>query len=289
MDRRNFSRIGEKMSKVYLCKGAYAETPFFIEKQRVNLYSIEEVCYYIKENICLLDKSIMTPAFIRFIGEECELEKVEKELKTILHRKKSLADFCECILREEGKTAVEEISSLIESISKSESLDVFEKRKSNADYFVRKKIYFRAMIEYRKLLEKANPKEKVLKSEIFHNMGVIYANLFHFSDAKDYFLKAYEMGEREESLLCYLAACKLGSENAEYAKVLNEKFIYKEHELELENLLNEIKAEWDISGISGTLHNPVYDVEITNRNDRIKKMEQIVSEWKEEYRVYIEE
>ena len=289
MDRRNFGRIGEKMSKVYLCKGAYAKTPFYIEKQRINLYSIEEVCYYIKENTCLLDKSIMTPAFIRFIGEECKLEEIEKVLKTILHRKKSLADFCETILKEEGKTSNEEIDMLIENISKSESLDVYEKRKSNADYFVRKKKYFRAMIEYRKLIEQASSNNQILQSEIFHNMGVIYANLFHFLDAKDYFLKAYEIGEREESLLCYLAAWKMEGEDKEYKEILEMNPVYKDQDLELEKLLATTKAEWEVSEIIGTKNHPVYDVEIINRMDRIKKMEQIVSEWKEEYRLYIEE
>lgn len=289
MDRRNFRRIGEKMSKVYLCKGTYAETPFYIEKQQLNLFSIEEVCYYIKENTCLLDKSIMTPGFIRFIGDECNLEDVEKELKTILHRKKSLADFCECILKEEGKTTKDEIEVLVESISKSESLDVFEKRKSNADYFVRKKKYFRAMLEYRRLLEKANPKETIFQSEILHNIGVIYANLFHFADAQDYFLKAYEMGEREESLVCYLASCKIDMEEARYTELLEQKMVYKECSLELENLMNEILAEWLESSISGTPHRPIYDIEILDQSERIERMEQIVSEWKEEYRIYIEE
>lgn len=289
MDRRDFSRIGEKMSKVYLCKGEYAESPFYIEKQRINLYSIEEVCYYIKENICLLDKAIMTPAFIRFIGEDCKLEAMEKELKTILHRKKSMADFCEYLLREEGRTEKEEIENLIENISKSESLDVFEKRKSNADYFVRKKKYLRGMIEYRKILEKADPNDYILRSEIFHNMGVIYANLYHFFEAKDYFLKAYEMGEREESLLCYLAAWKIGNEKVEDVEILDEKFSYQEQLFELNSLMKKIKEEWIESEIPGALLNPVYDVDMINRKERIEKMDHIVSEWKEEYRMFIEE
>jgi hypothetical protein len=120
-------------------------------------------------------------------------------------------------------------------------------------------------------------------------MGVIYANLFHFSDAKDYFFKAYEMGEREESLLCYLAAWKMTGEDKEYEEALRINPVFQKHNLELDSFLLELKNQWQDSEIPGTLKNPVYDTRMVNRTERIKKMEQIVSEWKEEYRMHIEE
>lgn len=277
------------MSKVYLCKGVYAKTPFYVEKQSLNLYSFEEVCYYIKENTCLLDKSIMTPAFIRFLGGECEVEEIERELKTVLHRKKSLSDFCECILRADGNTEVEELEGILENISKSESLDVYEKRKSNADYFVRKKKFFRAMLEYRRLLEETEKKEVVLRSEIIHNMGVIYANMFFYMQAKEFFLQAYEMNGREESLTYYLAAAKMSLDQEAYEVLLAEKPIHMELHKEVEDLIEVAESAWEESNLPGTPTNPLYNHEIVAQAERVSGMEQVVNRWKEEYRKFIEE
>lgn len=289
MDGRNYSRVGVGMSKVYLCKGEYAKTPFYVEKQRLHLYSFEEVCFYIKENTCLLDKSIMTPAFIRFIGEECELENLERDLKTILHRKKSLSDYCECILRAEGNIDSEELESVLNSIAESETLDVFQKRKSNADYFVRKKKFFRAMLEYRRLLEETERTELVFRSEIIHNMGVIYANMLHFKEALNCFLESYEMNGRDESLIYYLVSAKMYLEEAKYQELLQTKPIYMEKKEEVDHLIETVESQWLASDLPGTPNNPVYDYNNTNQQNRIQNMEFTVSNWEEEYRLFIEE
>ncbi len=276
------------MSKVYLCKGEFAENPFFIEKQRLKVYSLEELCYYIKENVCILDKSIMTPALIRFLGEDCKITALESELKQVLNRKKSMADFCECILRFDGRTNEQEMERILENIVKSESLDVYEKRKSNADFFVRKKKYLRAMIEYRKLLEETGKKDVVLYSELMHNLGVAYANLFHYKDARDCFAKAYEKGEREESLLCYLATYRMDDQE-EYEKLIDENSKYLQIAATMKQTIEEITTMWEESNQPGNLNNPVYDYEIIDRKERMEQMEQIISAWKSEYRLFLEE
>lgn len=277
------------MSKVYLCKGAYAKTPFYVEKQRLNLYSFEEVCYYIKENTCLLDKSIMTPAFIRFIGEECELEDVERDLKTLLHRKTQFSEYCEYILQAEGNTDAEELEGILDNISKSETLDVYEKRKSNADYFVRKRKFFRAMLEYRRLLEETERKETVFRSEVLHNMGVIYANMFRFEEAKNCFEEAYDMNGREESLVYFLAAAKMYQIEDVYEELLHSKPIYMEYKKEVEEILEVVEEKWLNSELPGTPSMPIYDYNNMDQDERIGNMEYIISNWKEDYRMFIEE
>lgn len=231
----------------------------------------------------------MTPAFIRFIGSECELEDVECDLKTILHRKKTFSEYCEYILRAEGNTNTEELEAILDNIAKSETLDVFQKRKSNADYFVRKKKFFRAMLEYRRLLEETERKEIIFRSEVIHNMGVIYANMFRYAEAMEAFLESYEMNGREESLTYYLSAAKMYLNETDYEELLHTKPIYMDLKVEVEHLIEAVELQWSDSDLPGTPYAPIYDSNNNNQNERLRNAEFIVSAWKEDYRTFIEE
>ena len=42
-----------------LCKTKRSEIPFYIENISVNIYSIEELCFYLYHNIYVVDESIL--------------------------------------------------------------------------------------------------------------------------------------------------------------------------------------------------------------------------------------
>ena len=42
-----------------LCLLGQAEKPYYIENIRTGIYSLEELCFYLYNNICLIDDSIM--------------------------------------------------------------------------------------------------------------------------------------------------------------------------------------------------------------------------------------
>ncbi len=45
------------MSGYILCQVKKAEKPFYIENISTNIYSIEELCYYLYNNLYLVDSS----------------------------------------------------------------------------------------------------------------------------------------------------------------------------------------------------------------------------------------
>ena len=52
------------MNTVILCNGNYAKTPYYIEEEEVNLYSVEELCYYIYKNAFLLQDDFLMMRFL---------------------------------------------------------------------------------------------------------------------------------------------------------------------------------------------------------------------------------
>ena len=180
------------------------------------------------------------------------------------------------------------MASLEETIKESNFLNAYEKRKSNADYFVRKKKYYRATFEYAQLLNENNKPEPLLLSKIMHNMGVVYANVFYFKRAAEWFKEAYQLGEREESMFCYLAALRMGSNETEYLDWIAAHPDAFEQSLLIEKQTEEIKQEWQESMLYGSQENMEGNGNKGKNNAYYDMLEQGIAEWKEEYRLYTE-
>ena len=58
--------------KASLCVGEYCENAYNVEGLDIRVYSMEELCYCLKENAFLLDLSIMNDKLVDWIGEECK-------------------------------------------------------------------------------------------------------------------------------------------------------------------------------------------------------------------------
>ena len=56
-----------------LCLLKQAEKPYYIENIRTGIYSLEELCFYLYHNICLIDDTIMNEGLCDWIRDELGL------------------------------------------------------------------------------------------------------------------------------------------------------------------------------------------------------------------------
>ena len=75
------------MSRVHLCLGRLADNPYTFEKSRVRVFSIEELCFFLRENAYLLDENIFTRGLFDWIGKECALPDLGQKLNMLLKNK----------------------------------------------------------------------------------------------------------------------------------------------------------------------------------------------------------
>ena len=61
------------MSGYILCQTKKAERPYYIENISMNIYSIEELCYYLYHNLYLADHTIFNEELCSWIRDELEL------------------------------------------------------------------------------------------------------------------------------------------------------------------------------------------------------------------------
>lgn len=82
------------MSGYILCQVKKAEKPFYIENISTNIYSIEELCYYLYNNLYLVDSSLISSKLCTWLEEELELPKLAAKRNLILEERPDLKKYC---------------------------------------------------------------------------------------------------------------------------------------------------------------------------------------------------
>ena len=182
------------MSGYILCQIKRASLPFYIENISTNIYSIEELCYYLYHNIYLLDETIINEHLCDWIKNELGLLKLYQKLYRILEEERGAGDFILAVFREINYLTHEQFKKLNEELVVLEQLPEVARKKKKGDYLVDNRMYVNAIRIYEDALRSVDTGGLggQYEGEIFHNMGCAYLHLFQIEEAKECFEKAYE-------------------------------------------------------------------------------------------------
>lgn len=177
------------MGTLLLCSHGLASVPYYIESMALNVYSLEELCYYLKQNIDLVEPSFMEEELIEWIRKELMLPALSGRLDK-LKSEGLLFEFVTAIVDSCSYCTKEEIEQMKRTLLDFENKSAVECRKIRADRLLMKKRYRSSILEYRKLLE--HPEVGgLLSGNILHNLGTAYAGLFLFEEAAGCYEAAY--------------------------------------------------------------------------------------------------
>ena len=207
-----------------LCLSEQAKTPYFIESIRADIYSLEELCYYLYHNIYLIDESIINEKLCDWIRDELGLTRLYRQLYAQLEKKEGAALFVFPIFREAGYLNVQEGREFQEKLSRLEVQSEEVRQKMRGDYLVKGKMFARAIGIYRRILEKKGPGRLGVQfySSIWNNLGAAYAGLFQYDRAAECFLEAWKLGRTKEAFRKYVSVLPLYMSEQEYEKKLKE-------------------------------------------------------------------
>ena len=116
------------MSGYILCQIKRASLPFYIENISTNIYSIEELCYYLYHNIYLLDETIINEHLCDWIKNELGLLKLYQKLYRILEEERGAGDFILAVFREINYLTHEQFKKLNEELVVLEQLGPQEEK-----------------------------------------------------------------------------------------------------------------------------------------------------------------
>ena len=86
------------MGTLIYCKHPMAEIPYFIDEAGLNVYSLEELSYYMLNNVYLLGNDFMSVELCNWIGRELKLNKLAGELLDLIQNSAPLHIFVGKIL-----------------------------------------------------------------------------------------------------------------------------------------------------------------------------------------------
>ncbi|MDL2300879.1 hypothetical protein LJC58_00795 [Lachnospiraceae bacterium OttesenSCG-928-D06] len=241
-------------TKVSICVGKYAQNPYGLKHLGIKVYSIEELCYAMKENAFLLDGDIMSDELIAWIEKECGLLELSKKLYPLVHKKGTLSSFVAMIQEYTGFYDYATIQSICQTLKRGAGLNVLEKRKSRIDYLLKQGQIMVAIREYDILLkewqiasEEGHPLGTDLKSALLHNKGVALSMLMMYCDAADCFFQAYEIDHSEESFASFLGAKRLFLTETDYVALVSSFPEMLSASLALEEKMETLSLDWQDS------------------------------------------
>lgn len=277
------------MGKLIQCSSELAREPYHFRLTKTNVYSMEEVCYYIRHNIYMMQEEVFDREFAQWIRRELHMDKTADKLERLIDDHRNMKDIvvtlcCSCDYYEE-----DEIRELIQIIDETEHLPGYARKKYKGDNYLRCQSYEKAVEEYEKVFESDEilQAEATVYGDLFHNMGVAYVNMGEFHKASELFLKAYEKNNREESLAQCMFALRMCKDVGTYKKLLNDLEISQEDQdkwdkeyqraLELAGGSREAIRVEKLRGL----------VRSGNMEEYYGKVHSTIAAWKNEYRKQI--
>ncbi|MCQ2541386.1 MAG: hypothetical protein MJ112_03710 [Lachnospiraceae bacterium] len=228
------------MGKVYACVGRYASTPYTIKKSCIHVYCVEELCYYIRNNAYFMDDDFFDNDLYLWLEEECNLPTLAKNLRAKARIDKRIECTARFLLESVHYCSEEEIVETETLLQTNRNMSGKKKLKLRADYFLSAGKTALAMQTYEDLLVRLDvAKDARLVAAVYHNLGVIYAKMFLFSEAADYFEKAYDLDGDKKHQICLLAAKRMSLSDDGYLKAVSKMEDAFESSNILEGMLEE--------------------------------------------------
>mgnify|MGYP002521263998 FL=1 len=274
------------MGELLFCHEPIAALPYYVEGIGINLYSMEELCYYIMGNTYLLDNSFMSEELCTWVEKQMGLYKLAEKLRDIMRGQGLLSEFVLAILEQNGYCTMKEMQDIVLTIRQMEEKSDFECNKIRADHLMEKQKYLAGIYEYKRLLDSPDAKEAsaLLRGNIWHNLGTAYARLFLFEEAAKCYEEAYKRNESRESLReCLLCYRCLHDENGFMRKAI-EHNIDETGMQEIRNELSLASRSEDLEQFEEHLEKLAEASEGSAKLQAKKEIGDIIFRWKEEYR-----
>lgn len=274
------------MGELLLCNEPIAAMPYYIDGVSVNIYSLEELCYYISQNTYLLERDFMNEELCTWLERELHLIRLADRLRELMNTNGRLSDFISAILKECGYCTRTEIQNIYSVIMEMEEKTDFECCKIRADRLMEKEKYLSSIYEYRRLLDSEEAKEESAEvvGNIWHNLGTAYARMFLFEEAVQCYEEAYEHNRNEESLKERLMAYRCLHDENSFIRAAREHGM---DETAMQALRNELSMESrgeETVAFEEQLEVIARLLDTGNRIQYQKAIDDIILRWKEDYR-----
>ena len=235
------------MGAVKICVHPRAKNPYYVETTGIRLYSMEELAYYLYENIYLIDHHILGERLYTWIEKEIRLPKLAERLRSGNDTGNHVYNQVMNILYAAEYHSKEQLAELSEKITAISGMQTQERMKYKADELLQNDNYWAAITEYEKILSiRQNSKLDVeFYAKVWNNLGVSYGRLFLFRKAASCFENAYQFKKIPEYKKKVYYAKKMEIYGRKDAEPMGNVDILPEFQKQAEKMFHELEAQTD--------------------------------------------
>jgi len=273
------------MSGLILC-GKKAKNPYYISQIEKNIYSVEELQYYVFNNIYMIGKEFFTEELLYFLNDELELCNLAKKLANMLQKEGNFGEMIMVLLSNGSYYNVDELKEFERTMREINSMSLSQKLKTKADGYFKTGKYNAAIKAYSDIISQVKEDEATdeFMAAIWNNMAVIYARLFLYREAYACLKAAAELNPCTE-IMDRLVVAALLSEDDRIVEDLIRRYGINENELSeyetaLEYRKKHIRNTDEYMDIVSMLAVEKYK----DLNDYYYQVRKLSEEWKSEYR-----
>lgn len=207
-----------------LCQGPRAAHPFYIDCISTNVYTIEELCWFLYHNPYLIDKNLVNTSLTRWIAEELNMPGTALEMEKAMRQKAELSEVLTPLFQSIRYLSVDEIRKFRSTMVSLTSGPVWVRMKKRADALAQNGKFTEALDVYQTAIRKAEESETDEKrknqflASVWYNMGVVDMNCFDYEDGCAEFMKVFAVRPDNRTRLSLLFALKLTLPDQKYQK-----------------------------------------------------------------------
>ncbi len=273
------------MGKLILCSSVIAKHPYCFPMTKTKVYSIEEVCYYIRNNIYMMQEEVFDKEFADWIRHELGMEETADKLDRMREDHNNLKDIvvtlcCSCDYYTER-----EINDLIAIMDQTQNVPLRGRQKIKADTYLKSGSLERARQEYERILK--SPDMLNAKSEeygqLYYSLGTALAGMGEYRQGFQAFQKSYEYVKEQKALESCLYCLKLGDMPEEYARAVKEMGVTREQQTFIEAQYEEALRQ-SMDSRECKMVRRIRRMKEQGDPSYQKAAAELIFEWKNEYR-----
>lgn len=251
------------MGSLILCHDQHAAHPYEITRIHCKIFTMEELCYYLCNNLYLIDYTIMNEQLCGWLEEDIGKRELADQLRDVIRMRGSVEKFVLTILKSSGIYKEAEMIRIQNVLERLKNQKDIERQKYKGDNLLESGEVEEAILVYQAILnegedENTDPK---LYGKIYASLGSAYGRMFLYQQAARMYDRAYQICEDPKLLKPYLYASYKYMSMEEYHILLTKNDTYAEINTELRSEMKEIRE-----GI------------------QMEMSEQLTDKWKQQYR-----
>lgn len=242
------------MGSLILCHSRKASQPYEITRIHRRVYTLEELCYYICNNLYLIDYTVMNEQLCDWLQEELGMKELAYTLKGAVKRHGAVEQFVLTILRQSGIYTKSEILHVQNVLEKLKNQKEIERKKYMGDNLLASGEVREAILVYQSIIygEEDESVGGTFYGNVYGCLGAAYGRLFLYEEAAKMYENAFQICEEESMLMAYIYCCKKYMTQEAYHQLLGKSTVYIGIDRELRELEEELSEKVHVNG-SGEL------------------------------------